>query len=236
MKKNTATCLLFLLSLIQLVAQTDKLTPKDRIIEVTGTAEMSITPNEVVLKIGLTERMDGRDKLTIEKQEVDMKNRLAGMGIDIQKDLKIIDLNSVFNMQKRKKDVTSSKEYRLTIREMSLLGKVQDLAEQLKFNSLDLILATHSELPKFRKETKIEAIKSAKEKAEYMLAAIGQKLGKVVFVQEVSDYRGDVSNQDLDPYRGNMFIQKNTDLIDDNGLGLKNITLKFSVLTRFEIE
>jgi uncharacterized protein len=236
MKKNTATCLLFLLSLTPLIAQTDKLTPKDRIIEVTGTAEMSITPNEVVLKIGLTERMEGRDKLTIEKQEVDMKNRLAGMGIDIQKDLKIVDLNSVFNMQKRKKDVTSSKEYRLTIREMSLLGKIQDLAEQLKFNSLDLILATHSELPKFRKETKIEAIKSAKEKAEYMLAAIGQKLGKVVFVQEVSDYRGDVSNQDLDPYRGNMFIQKNTDLIDDNGLGLKNITLKFCVLTRFEIE
>ncbi len=236
MKKNTATCLLFLLSLTPLMAQTDKLTPKDRIIEVTGTAEMSITPNEVVLKIGLTERMEGRDKLTIEKQEVDMKNRLAGMSIDIQKDLKIVDLNSVFNMQKRKKDVTSSKEYRLTIREMSLLGKVQDLAEQLKFNSLDLILATHTELPKFRKETKIEAIKSAKEKAEYMLAAIGQKLGKVVFVQEVSDYRGDVSNQDLDPYRGNMIIQKNTDLIDDNGLGLKNITLKFSVLTRFEIE
>ncbi len=236
MKKNTATCLLFLLSLTPLMAQTDKLTPKDRIIEVTGTAEMSITPNEVVLKIGLTERMEGRDKLTIEKQEVDMKNRLAGMSIDIQKDLKIVDLNSVFNMQKRKKDVTSSKEYRLTIREMSLLGKIQDLAEQLKFNSLDLILATHTELPKFRKETKIEAIKSAKEKAEYMLAAIGQKLGKVVFVQEVSDYRGDVSNQDLDPYRGNMIIQKNTDLIDDNGLGLKNITLKFSVLTRFEIE
>jgi uncharacterized protein len=207
-----------------------------KIIEVTGVAEMSIPPNWIVFNINLSERMEGKEKLTIDKQERSLKEGLLAIGIDVQKDLKIVDLNSAYLVRKRKKDVTiSDKDYRLTVTDMSKIGKIQDLADKLHFNRLDLVLSTNTDLPKYRKETKISAIKAAKEKAEYLLAAIGQKLGKAVFIQE-ADFRS-ADNQDLDPFRGNFFQKRViSDEPEVSELGLKDIIIKFSIFVKFEIE
>ena len=207
-----------------------------KIIEVTGVAEMSIPPNMVVFNINLTERMEGREKWTIDKQERSLKEGLLAIGIDGQKDLKIVDLNSAYLARKIRKDVTvSDKNYRLTVTDMSKIGKIQDLADKLHVNRLDLVLLTNTDLPKYRKETKIQAIKAAKEKAEYLLAAIGQKLGKAVFIQE-ADFKS-YGNQDLDPFRGNAFTMKVlSDEPEVNELGLKDIIIKFSIFVKFEIE
>ncbi len=241
MKK--VTILILICSTINLFGQSPKKDIYERTIEVTGVAEMSIPPNEVVFKINLTERMEGKEKITIEKQEIVLKEALMRIGIDAQKDLKVVDLISTVSFQRRKIGEMGSKDYRLTVRDMSLISKLPDVAEQVHVNRLDLIYATHTDLPKFRKETKIEAIKAAKEKAEYMLTAIGQKLGKAVFIQEVNEnYLRDADNQDLDPFRGNTFKRKiyyGDDKVEDKveiNLGVKDINLKFSVFVRFEIE
>ena len=207
-----------------------------KIIEVTGIAEMSIPPNMIVFNINLTERMEGKEKLTIDKQEQSLKEGLSKIGIDIQKDLKIVDLTSIYLVQRRKKDMTiSNKDYRLTVTDMSKISKIQDLADRLRLNRLDLILSTNTDLPKYRKETKIASIKAAKEKAEYLLTAIGQKLGKAIFIQE-ADFKT-YDNQDLDPLRSNSFQRRVLpDATEDNELGIKDIIIKFSIFVKFEIE
>lgn len=230
MKKNILI-LSFLLSFyLHSIAQQEINNTQNRIIEVTGTAEMSIPPNQAIMSIKLSERAEGKEKSGIDKQEADLKNGLLQLGIDIQKDLKIIDLNSLFNTQRRKKVWAANREYRLTVNNIYLLGKIQEMAESLKIDDLDLISVTNTDLPKYRKEAKIEAIKSAKEKAEYMLNAIGQKLGKVIYIQEASAFQGDGYPM------GNVFISKAIDTEEKNELGLRNIILKFNVLAKFEIE
>jgi uncharacterized protein len=227
--------LICLLSQTLLFCQNATAEKTPKIIEVTGVAEMSIPPNMLVFSINLTERMEGKEKLTIDKQERSLKEGLLGIGIDIQKDLKIIDLNSSFLVRKRKKDMSiSDKDYRLTVTDMSKIGKIQDLADKLHFNKLDLVLSTNTDLPKYRKETKISAIKAAKDKAEYLLAAIGQKLGKAVFVQE-TEFR---DSQFFEQFGSNAFHYKElSDMpLEENELGIKNLHIKFSICVKFEIE
>ncbi|HCR48026.1 MAG TPA: hypothetical protein DIW24_00225 [Bacteroidetes bacterium] len=42
----------------------------------------------------------------------------------------------------------------------------------------------HSKMDELRREVRIQAIKAAKEKADYLLAAIGEQTGKPLVVQE----------------------------------------------------
>lgn len=239
MKKNTATCLLFLLSLTPLMAQTDKLTPKDRIIEVTGTAEMSITPNEFTFKISLYERFENKEKVSIEKQESKLKEELTNIGIDVANDLTIADINSIFMTQKRKKDVMGSKDYLLKIHDLNKVEKLQQLADKLDIGKLDLVNATHTDLIKLRKETKIEAVKSAKLKAEYMLEAIGEQIGKPILIQEIIDY-SDYQNYESKLRSGelssNSMIIMQDNFKSGETLSFSKIKLRYNVVARFEIK
>jgi uncharacterized protein len=221
--------LLLLLSTMNLSAQAEKKAPTERIIEVTGSAEKLITPNEFTFKITLFERVENREKLTIEKQEERLKTELASIGVDVQKDLTIADISSVFTKLRRKKDVVGSKEYQLKMYDLTKIEKLQQVADKLDLNRFDLVEATHSDLLKFRKETKMEAVKAAKSKAEYMLEAIGEAIGKPIFVQEVV-YNGDYNS------RSNMILPGSDEFKMDDLLNFSKIKLRFSVLVRFEIK
>src|SRR5687767_14909145 len=54
-----------------------------RFIEVTGTSETEITPDELFVTITLLERNEKNEKLNIEKQEKELKENLKELGIDL---------------------------------------------------------------------------------------------------------------------------------------------------------
>jgi uncharacterized protein len=241
MNKNIAIFLTMILALMQFnsIGQIDKTNLTERIIEVTGTAEMLINPNEYTFKIILNERFENKEKITIDKQEGKLKEELINIGIEIQKDLTIADMSSVFTTQKRKKDVIGSKEFYLKIYDLTKIERLQQIADKLDVGKLDLIQATHTELAKFRKETKMEAVKVAKLKAEYMLEAIGEKLGKPILIQEILDY-SDYQNYTNTIQRGelssNSMISMQEVMKSGETLSFSKIKLKYNILTRFEIK
>lgn len=226
-------------SLLNVSAQTDKTVLAERTIDVTGTAEMLIVPNEFTFKITLRERFENKEKITIEKQEEALKKELSAIGVDVQKELTIADISSIYTSQKRKKDVIGSKDYQLKINDLSKIEKLQQIADKLDVGQLDLTEATHSDLAKFRKETKMAAIRAAKVKAEYMLEAIGDKLGKTIRVQEVIDY-GEYQTYNSRMQTG--IISSNTsfnmqdELKSGEILGFSKIKLKYNVAVTFEIK
>ncbi len=229
----TALVAIFILSLSGF-AQTPT---ERRVIEVTGSAEMLVTPNEFTFKITLLERIEDKKKITIETQEANLKNELGKIGVDAAKDLTVFDLTSVYVSQKRTKDTLGSKDYRLKLKDLEQIGRLQEIADRLNISRLDLIEATHSELPRFRRETKIEATKAAKIKAEYMLGAIGERIGKAVFIKEI-DEEGD--NNLPSNSRSNSNISSNIYVADgqstSNSLTFSQIKIRYEVLARFEIE
>lgn len=122
---------------------------------------------------------------------------------------------------------------------MNKIEKLQEIADKLNISTLDLIESTHSELTEFRRQTKMESIKAAKSKAEYMLGAIGEKVGKPVFIQEIEEetprpIAGGVLRNAYSNGRSNIVsadFQNN-----DTTLSFSKIKLRYAVLARFEIQ
>ena len=209
-----------------------------RIIEVTGSAEKLITPNEFTFKITLVERIENKQKITIETQESKLKDELSKLGVDVQKDLTVFDIDSFYVYQKKLKDTLGSKEYRLKINDLEKIEKLQQIADRINVVRLDLIESTHSEITTFRKETKMEAIKAAKTKAEYMLAAIGERVGKPVFIQEIEEETPRSSYGAMSNGRSNISLNaiSGGSPDSDTTLSFSKIKLRYMVLARFEIQ
>lgn len=212
-------------------------TDQRRVIEVTGSAEMLIMPNEFNFKIVLTERIENKQKLTIEMQETSLKKELAALGVDVQKDLSVSDMTSFYIARKRTKDTLGSKVYSLKLRDLEKIEKLQEIADRLNIAGLDLMNSTHSELTTFRRETKIEAIKAAKIKAQYMLGAVGENIGQAVYVKEIEDDYSDSREQSNVRVNSNVISPGFMAMQDaQSTLSFSKIRIRFSVLAKFEIK
>ena len=92
-------------------------------IEVTGRAEQEITPDQIYLKVVVNEA-DSKGKQTLEELEKGMIKKLSGIGIDVKKDLVIVDMASNFkNYWLKNKDIYSMKEYQVECKDARTAGR-----------------------------------------------------------------------------------------------------------------
>jgi len=107
-------------------------------IEVVGTGEMEIIPDQIYISFTLKERFEGKKKIELEDQEKEMKKRLMKLDIDL-KDLQLADANSDFITIKRKKtDVIASKDYLLKVSTTGTLAKVFELLDEINAFNADI--------------------------------------------------------------------------------------------------
>ncbi len=215
--------------------------PETRTIEVTGSAETLVTPNEFTFKITLRERIENKQKVTIDQQEARLKESLAKIGVDVPKDLTVFDLRSNYvPIRKRNRDVLGTKDYQLKVYDLDKVDRLQELADNLNVDNLDLINTTHTELTRLRRETKMEAVKAAKMKADYMLGAIGESAGKTVYIKEIvnNDEQPAISRGVLGYANtsSNSFSAVSIPSADPGTLTFTKIKLRYEVLARFEIQ
>ena len=86
----------------------------------------------------------------------------------------------------------------------------------------------HKDLPNYRKQGKIEALKAAREKASYLVEAMGQKLGEVIrIVEPASSY---VSPYSL--YQAQSNVSMGTAATEQ----YRVIKLRYEMTARFAIE
>lgn len=205
-------------------------------IEVVGTGEMEIVPNEIYIAFTLKERFEGKTKIEIENQEKELKKRLIKLEIDL-KDLQLADANSDFIKIKRKKtDVIASKDYLLKVTTTAEIAKVFELLDEIDAFNANIQRVDHSEIEKYKNDVKMLAVKAAKEKATNLLAAIGETIGKPILIQERETY------EDYQPMRKNLMVANM--MMDQSApqeesipeIGFQKIKLKYSVFARFAIK
>ena len=219
-------------------AQTQPVSER-RVIEVSGSAEQWITPDTFTFKITVIERMEKKEKVTIEQQEALLRSELSKIGIDPAKSLSVYDINSTYFPYKKVRDVLSRKDYRLKLTNIKHISPLVDLIDRLNIGRLSLEDTEHSEITRFREETKIEAIKAAKHKAAYLLSAIGERPGKAVYVKEIPEEAQRVT---ISGVNSNTFAYSNTvrsSTSDDSGdvdLSFSQIRLRYVIGAKFEIE
>jgi len=204
-------------------------------IEVTGDGEMEVVPDEIYLQFSLQERYEGRNKSDLDKLEKDLKKRLSSAGFDLR-NLSLADASSDYVKIKRKqKDVLASKDYQMKIATTDELARLWDILDDLKAENAFISRVDHSQMEELKKEVKIMAVKNAKEKADYLLGALNEQTGKILFMQERESY--------IQPYvRKTMATMSMMDESADSAplkepeIGFQKIKLNYKVFARFAIQ
>ena len=207
-------------------------------IEVTGQIETEVIPNEIYLSIVLNEN-DKKGKVSIEEQENQMITILKALNIDVEKNFSILDFDGFY---KRKflgeNEVTKTKYYQLIVNDGETLGKVYQSLDRIDISNISITKTSHSNIEKITRETKLEALKIAKQKAEDYATAINQSLGKALFIQEqlqnnLSSLYGAANGITIrgasSSYESRAFQQK------IQNLNLQPIIITATILTRFTL-
>jgi uncharacterized protein len=236
--KHTLTILSFLISVFVFSQTGEKNFIDQNYIEVTGTAEMVVVPDQIYLKIIINES-ELKGKVTLDIQEKSMIKTLDTLGIDVQKDLAIIDLASNFKYYFIKENkIYQSKEYELQVKDASTAGKVMQKLAGLGISNITISRVDHSKIKDFKKQVKIEAMKIAKEKANELVSAVDQTLGRAIYIQELDNLQ--VINKLSSRVSGaNITIRGSRSDSEDLVLPeieFEKIKLQYSILTRFEIK
>ena len=161
---------------------------KTRSIEVRGSSEIEITPDEIFIRITLKEYKDGNKKIDLNQLESQLVKAVEDLGIS-ENNLTIENIYGYnWNWKKRKaEDFLGSKSFVLEVNDLKKMNDLVDMLDPEGLNNMNVLSYSHSDIEGYRKKVKIEAMKAAKEKATYLLESVGSQLGELIEVQEI-DY------------------------------------------------
>lgn len=202
-------------------------------IEVTGKVETEITPNEIYIKIQINEN-DKKGRLSVEAQENQLISTLKSLGINIEKNFSILDFDGYYQRKfLASNEVSKIKNYQLIVNDGNTLGKVYQALDRIDISNVSIIKTSHSDIESIRRDTKLKALKTAKEKANQYAKAIDQTIGKALFIKEVEFSRNNnygsnlnISNEVIVTGYGSSKIQN---------LNIKSIIIRESVSAKFSL-
>ncbi|MBO9729152.1 MAG: SIMPL domain-containing protein [Chitinophaga sp.] len=158
-------------------------------IEVNGSAEIEITPDEIYFDISLREYLKGKTKVDISTLEKQLEKAVAEAGIS-KNDLTVENVyGNNFEILRKKKDpqeFMARKQYRLKLTKLDKINQILGAVDAEGIENTRISSYSSSKMEAYRKEAKIKALLAAKEKAEYMLTAIGNKIDGVIEIQEMN--------------------------------------------------
>ena len=115
-----------------------------------------------------------------------------------------------------------------------LLQFVKDIDEQWSVY-MRIINSTSKDLQRYRKEVKMEAIKAAKQKAEYLMESVGEKVGGILAVEEMPEQNQNYFwHSGLDNNVSNSIVSGNSS--PEALAGIKEIKLRYEIKVKFEIK
>lgn len=174
--------------LLTMSLQAQNSTPPVRKIEVTGSAEREVVPDKIYFNITLKEFEDGRRKVPISDLEAQLQRAVRKAGLPDDQ-LRVADVQGYRQWwgKKPEENFFASKQYRLELSAPDKINQILTNVDDRGIARTDIGEVSHSQIEQLRREIKIEAIKAAREKAEYLLTALGESVGPVLEVQETDN-------------------------------------------------
>jgi len=157
-------------------------------IEVSGSADTLVTPNEIFIRIILSEK-DSRDRVSLEELERKMVIALKGLNLDTEKDLTTADINSNFKYYLIKsKDVIKTKLYMLKVKDALIASQVFIKLEELGISNTSIDRVDHSDLENIRNVMRANAIANAKTRANALTKPLNQTVGQAIHILDAENY------------------------------------------------
>lgn len=226
-----ALCLLAL-TFLPIHAQTDN----DRYIEVTGTSEIKIVPDEIHFIIEIKEyweeEFDGkskpenyRTKVPLIQIEEQLRTTLNKLGI-ADNAIRVQEVGDYW--RERGRDFLIGKHLDITLKDFTLIDAIVKAVDTKGINSMRIGELKNKEMQAYRQKGKIEALKAAKAKATYLVEALGKHLGDVVRIVEPQEDMRFPS-----PFSAQSNVHSSQ---VDSYDAFRIIKLNYSMSVRFEIE
>jgi uncharacterized protein YggE len=202
---------------------------KKNAIEVTGVAEMEVEPDEIIFSIGI--KADNKNQLA--DNEKLLFETLKNNGVK-NEDIKFKSMyQNVYS-----KTGKFTKEFQFKASAKTNISKLFEELNQKWVSNLNIAEIKNTKIADFKKAVKINALKAAKEKADYLLESIGKKTGTPLEIVEIEDYTSDTVMPVAYRQKGamaNIQLEAADTGVDYSLDNIENIKLKYSIKTRYEI-
>jgi uncharacterized protein YggE len=211
-----------------------------KFIEVVGSSEMEIDPDEIRFIIGIkeywleefnkkAEYKDYKTKVKIDAIETELLNTLSAIGIS----KKQIIIKSVGNYWRNiGKEFLVSKEFEIILTDAKIMDEIVGSIDTKGVNYMRIGELKNKKTTEYRKQVKIEALKMAKEKASYLLESVGEQIGRVISIIEIENGN---ENHFWQPQPfSNLTINPSDN--SDSSDNFKKIKVRYEMKVRFEIK
>lgn len=220
-----------MLSINLLHAQVDE----TRYIEVTGTSEIEIVPDEIhyiiVIKEYFKEEFDGkskpedyRTKISLMDIEQNLRSALNKIGIS-ESAIRTQEIGDYW--REKGKDFLISKKLDLTLKDFNQINEITRSIDTKGISSMHIGELKNKDMQFYREKGKIQALKAAQQKATYLVEALGKQLGNVIRIVEPQETLNIYSSF---PAQSNVYSSS-----VDSFEGFRTIKQNYSMLVRFEI-
>ena len=211
-----------------------------RFIEVNGSSEMNVEPDEIRFQIGIEEywkeeyqkgktRRDFVTKIPLEEIEKNLITALTEIGI-VKNQIIVHRVGQYWSGSGS--NFKKNKVVELILTDFSLVDTILQKVKVRGVNSMKISELKNKDLTKFRKDVKIEAIKAARRKAGYLLESVDEHLGGLISVFELDNNSNYFWRpQDL---KSNSRLPSNSD--ESKGANMRKIKLRYEIKVRFEIQ
>lgn len=203
-----------------------------RYIEVTGTSEIEIVPDKIHYIIEIREYFkeefdryakpeDYHTKVPLAKIEQSLREALAKAGIS-QDAIRTQEVGD--NWRKQGQDFLISKTFDITLQDFSQIDRILQNVDTRGINTMNIGELENKDMLAYHRKGKIEALKAAQAKAEYLAEAAGNKLGTVLRIVE-QDSPGS-------------FMLAQSNVLSSNAAtydSFRTIRRKYSILVRFAL-
>ena len=234
MKTFVVLVTLWLSGILAISAQEDN---NSRYIEVTGSSETEIIPDEIHFMITIKEYWqeefekkskpeDYQTKVPVNEIEHNLMSALKQAGI-APSDIQTKEVGDYW--RERGKDFLISKTFDIKLQNPDQINRIIQTVNTKGIQSMNIGELKNKDLQEYRKQGKIEALKAARQKADYLVAAMGQKLGNVLRIVEPEERR--FSYFQPQTAMSNVAIPS----YDSNPENFRTIKLRYQMTARFEI-
>ena len=150
-------------------------------VSVNGSAQLKVLPDEIYITIKLNES-DTKGKVTLEEQRRNMFAALKKAGVDAEKQLSVVDMNSSYY---RRKGALAVTQYELKVATAEAVGKVFEALEKAGIPNVNVTRTAYSKMEELRSEARKAAMVNAQQRARELADAVGQSVGACY---EINDY------------------------------------------------
>lgn len=166
-----------------------------RYIEVRGSAEMEVQPDEMVLSITIQEYYEEefqknkepknyKTKVSLAKIEDNLIKSLRKTGIE-KEEIRVTGMGNYWRSEG--KEFLFSKQLEVKVTDFLKVNQLTSLVDAKGIRSVNVGQMTHTNIENFRKEVKTNALIDAREKAAYLVESLGEELGEVLSITELND-------------------------------------------------